>query len=136
MVQWYSGFRVCAVRAWLRHVAGVVVHLPFVFLKDGHAKDCNDPAYDGNDNDADNYAHATAADGGENLAADDGINGAVANHENNVERAGSFGRPVAHKVATDDLKDCLALDVLESYLLCRDVKGNLPWSDYRSEDPR
>lgn len=98
-------------QAWLRHVAGVVVHLPFVFLKDGHAKDCNDPAYHGNDNDADDNTHAAAADRGKDLAADDSIDGAVADHENNVERTGNFGRPIAHKVAADDLMILLILDM-------------------------
>lgn len=78
--------------------------MPFVFLKDAHAKDGDDQCNESNDNDANLDGHATTAHGREHLAADDAIDRGVSNHENDVEKGGQLGWPVSHKVAQDDLQ--------------------------------
>ena len=61
------------------------VSSPFIGMEDLHAKDCDEPADQCGDADAHDNAHAATANGGEDLAGDDGGNCGIADHENDVE---------------------------------------------------
>lgn len=57
-----------------------------VEVEDLHAEGGHEPADEGNDDDADDYGYAVGGDGGENLAADDAVDYAVAEEEDDLER--------------------------------------------------
>lgn len=76
---------------------------PFIFVENGHAENCNYPAYDADNDDSHNDGHLAIADSGQDLTTNDAINRGVANHENDVEQAQDFGRPVAHEEPQNNL---------------------------------
>ena len=74
-------------------------------MEDCHAKDCDEPGDQGNKHDPHNDGHAAAADSGKDLTADDAVDGAVADHEDDVQDTCDFRGPVSHEVSSNHLHD-------------------------------
>ena len=53
-------------------------------MEDFDTKDGHHPANQGNNDDAHNDWHGSPADCGQDLAADNAVNGSVSNHDDNV----------------------------------------------------
>ena len=84
---------------WLRNWE----KLPFIGVKDGHAKDGDRPADQCDYDDTNNNGHASSTHGREELAADDTCDCSVANHDDHVQETSDFRRPVTHEVPSADL---------------------------------
>ena len=74
-------------------------------MENCHAKDRDQPADKRNNDDANDNAHAAAADCGQDLARNDTGDGAIANHDNHIEDARQFRWPVPHEVPRNNLLD-------------------------------
>ena len=61
------------------------IHVPFVYVKDSHAKYRYDADDDGGDDDAHDNCHVPAVDGGEHLSGDNAADDAVSDHQDGIE---------------------------------------------------